>query len=535
MKILVAEKINDDGLKLLNESGFEIDIKIGMSPEELLEVIGGYDAIIVRSATKVTAEVIEKGINLKIVGRAGNGIDNIDVPACTKKGIMVVNTPESNIMAAAELAVAHAYALSRNIPQAYHCGKNKDFRRSTFSGVELDGKTVGIIGYGRIGGIVASKLKGSNMKVLAYDPFVNDDKFEQDGVTKCETIDEMLPQCDFVTIHTPKISGGGIIGEKELAKCKKGVRIINCARGGLIDEAALYNAIVSGHVAGAALDVLANEPNFNKDPEDQDYENPLLTLDNVVYTPHLGAATKEASYNVGVAIAKIVLDGLNGEMVPAVNMPNLKGSNINELKPFIDLAQILGGIYYQAECGTVNKLEVIYSGEITEKDTKVVSLSALMGLINQITDGNVNYVNVEMFAKGMGIELAEAKTNLLDKYNNMITLKFHTKDRVLELSGTVFANGEIRIVDFFGYKLNFEPSQYMLAMQNLDKPGMIGQIGTIMGKGQINITAMQWSSNKNSEGKAVGFISVDKHVGKEILDELGKIDGVQQVSMLEFN
>jgi D-3-phosphoglycerate dehydrogenase len=533
MKILIAEKINEDGLKYLREEGFDVDIKIGMTPDELLTVIGDYDAIIVRSATKVISEVVEKGTNLKVVGRAGNGIDNIDVPACTKKGIMVVNTPESNIMAAAELAVAHAYALFRNIPQAYYAGKKKDFRRNNFVGAELDGKTAGIIGFGRIGGIVASKLKGINMKVVAYDPFVTAERFEQAGVTKCETIDELLAQSDLVTIHTPKIAGGGIIGAEQLAICKKGARIVNCARGGLIDEKALYVALKSGHIAGVALDVLEKEPNFNKAPEDQDYTNPLFELDNVIYTPHLGASTNEANYNVGVAIAKIVGEGLKGEMVPAVNMPPLKGTNMQKLKPYIDLAESLGKIFYQAEKGPVIKIEVIYSGDLVEKDTRVISLSALKGLLASAASENVNYVNVEMIAKNMGIELLEGKSSMIDKYTNLITINFYTKEKEYRVAGTVFAKEEIRIVDFFGYKLDFEPTPYIVAIQNMDKPGIIGKIGTVLGLAGINIAAMQWSRNKHN-GKAVAFVSIDADITQQIIDDLVNIEGVVKVSLLKF-
>jgi len=534
MKVIVTDKMALDGIDYLKEKGFEVDAKFGISQDELLEIIENYDAIIVRSATKVNAQVIARAKNLKVAGRAGNGIDNIDVAECTKRGIVVVNTPEGNIMAAAELAVGMAFSVFRNIPQAHLAAKNNDFRRSKFVGKELDGKTAGIIGLGRIGSIVASKLKGLNMRVIAYDPYVTEERLLQLGIEKCETMEELLGQADLITLHIPKTKEShGLIGEKELKLCKKGVRIVNVARGGIIDEKALYNAIKDGWVAAAAIDVLENEPNFNKKPEDQDYTNPLLELDNVIITPHLGASTDEANYNVSVEVAKLVEGVLKGEMVAAVNMPPMKAANLKELKPYIDLAGILGRIYYQAESDTVSKIEIMYCGDLAEKETRVISLSALKGFLEPIAKETVNFVNAELIAKDMGIGLVESKSTYLDKYTNLITVKFVTKKKALSVSGTVFAKEEIRIVDFFGYKLDFEPASYVIAVQNVDKPGIIGQIGSILGSSDINIAAMQWSRNRKGD-KAVAFVSVDGEVDDAVLKMLESIDGVLRVSRLHF-
>ncbi|MDP4092749.1 MAG: phosphoglycerate dehydrogenase [Bacillota bacterium] len=534
MRIIVTERIAEDGINYLKENGFDVDIKLGISHDELLGIIEDYDAIIVRSVTRVNEELIQKGKNLKVAGRAGNGIDNIDVDACTKRGIIVVNTPESNIMAAAELAVGHAFGIFRNIPQANAAGRNKDFRRNRFLGNELDEKTAGVIGLGRIGSIVATKLKGCNMKVVAYDPYITDDRFKKYGVEKCETLEELLAQSDLITIHTPKTPETyGILGEKELKMCKKGVRIVNAARGGLVNEKALYEALREGQVAAAALDVLDPEPNYDKKPEEQTYENPLLTLDNVVVTPHLGASTAEANYNVGTAIAKLVGDALNGEMVAAVNMPPMKNKDLNGLKPYMDLAEMLGKIYYQTEKETVQKIEITYSGDLADVETKVISLSALKGFLEPIRKEKINYVNAELMLKNMGIELVESKTSLLEKYTNLITVKFITKNKSQSVSGTVFAKEELRIVDFFGYKLDFEPTPYVIAIQNIDKPGIIGQIGTTLGASNINIAAMQWSRNRKGE-KAVAFVSVDGEVSDKVLEQLKKMDGVLKASRLGF-
>jgi D-3-phosphoglycerate dehydrogenase len=534
MKILVTESIAQDGIDILVNKGFEVDVKLGMSREELLNIIENYDAIIVRSVTKVDAELIERGKRLKVAGRAGNGIDNIDLAACTQRGIIVVNTPESNTMAAAELAIGLAFCVFRNIPQANAAGRRKDFRRKNFIGIELDGKTVGIIGLGRIGSIVATKLKGCNMTVIAYDPYIADERFQKYGVEKCETLDELLTRSDLITIHTPKTNETiGMIGAKELQKCKKGVVIINAARGGLVNEDALYDAIVSGHVRGAGIDVLDPEPGYDKTPENQTYWNKLLDLDNVIATPHLGASTAEANYNVGTAVTELVAGALSGELVAAVNMPSVNRKDLENLKPYLDLGEVLGKIYYQAEKDTVQKIEVAYSGDLAQMQTAVVTLSVLKGFLDPVLKEKVNYVNAGVLLENMGIELVEGKRTTLDKYTNLITVKYYTKKKTLSVSGTVFAKEEKRIVDFFGYKLDFEPAPHILAIQNIDKPGIIGKIGTLLGAHGINIAAMQWSRNRKGE-KAVSFVSVDHVVSHDVLNELRQIDGVLIVSMMSF-
>ncbi len=534
MKIIVTEKIAEEGIKYLEKNGFTVDAKWGISREELLDVINQYDAIIVRSVTKVNKELIEKGKNLKVVGRAGNGIDNIDVEECTKKAIIVVNTPESNIMAAAELAVALAFAIFRNIPKVHLAVKNKDFRRANFIGNELDEKTVGIIGLGRIGSIVAKKLSGCNMKVVAYDPYITDERFAKFNVEKCENLSDLLKQSDLITIHTPKTAETtGMIGEKELKLCKKGVRIVNAARGGLVNEKALYDAVKSGHVAGAGIDVLDPEPSYDKKPEEQEYSNPLLELDNIMVTPHLGASTEEANYNVGTAVTELVCGALKGEVVAAVNMPSMHATNIDELRPYLTLAEMMGKIYYQAEKETVQKIEIIYSGDLVDIETRMISLSALKGFLDPVIKEKVNYVNAELMLKNMGIQMTESRSTTLEKYTNLITLKFTTKVKTQSISGTIFAKEEMRIVDFFGYKMDFEPTPFVIAIQNVDKPGMIGKIGTILGAAKINIGAMQWSRSKSGE-KAVSFVSIDVEANEKVLEEIKNLDGVLKVSMLKF-
>lgn len=532
-KIIVTDKMASNGIDYLKNKGFEVDTPFGIAKEELVKIIGNYDAIIVRSATKVKDDVLKSAVNLKVAGRAGNGVDNIDVDECTKRGITVVNTPEGNTMAAAEMSMALIYAVFRNVAQAYHAAKNKDFRRNKFVGEELDGKTAGVIGLGKIGSIVAQKLKGVGMNVVGYDPYVSDERAAQLGVTRMETLDELFKVADLITIHIPKTpESKNIIGERELTICKKGVRIVNVARGGMVDEKALYNAIVSGHVAGAALDVQEVEPNFSKAPEEQEYWNPLLDLDQVIITPHLGASTKEANLNCSLGVAKQVEAVLNGELVSAVNMPPITG-DINELKPFINLGEKLGSIYFQAEKERINKIEIIYSGDLVDKSTKSITLSVVKGLLSPIINSDVNYVNALLKLNEMGIELVESKTSHLEKYTNLITVKMKRKDKTLSVSGTVFARDSIRIVDFFGYQLDFEPTKYVIALQNKDVPGIIGKVGTLLGENNINIAAMQWSRN-DKNGKAVSFISVDSDISDEVLEKMRSIKDVLQVSRLRF-
>jgi D-3-phosphoglycerate dehydrogenase len=537
MKIIVTESIAKEGIDYLTENGFEVDVRFGIGREELLSVISEYDGLIVRSVTKVDVELIDKAVKLKVVGRAGNGVDNIDLKYATLKGIVVVNTPESNTMAAAELAITLSYAIFRNLVQAVSGGRNKDFRRGKFIGSELEGKTVGIIGLGRIGSIVARKLTGAGMNAIAYDPYISDDRFVKLGVKRAKTLDELLAVSDLITIHTPKTQETiGIIGAEEIAKCKDGVRIVNAARGGLVDEKALYDGLKSGKVAAAGIDVLSPEPNYNKTPEEQDYYNPLLTLDNCIITPHLGASTKEANFNVGTAVSELVAKALKGEMVAAVNMPPVGASDMAELRPYLLLSEDLGKIYFQTEKTPVKKIKIKYCGDLAAADvaTEIFTLSFIKGFLEPIVNDKVNYVNARVMLDQMGIELVESKSTELDKYTNLITAQFVTVNGdQLSVSGTVFAKSEIRIVEFFGYKLDFEPTDYVLAIKNTDVPGIVGKIGTVLGMNSINIAAMQWS-RKIKGDKAEAFVSVDQAVDARIINELKALSGVLKVSLICF-
>lgn len=533
MKIIITEKIAEESVEYLRSRGFTVDEKLGFSQSEIEDMMEPYDAIIVRSVTKVNEQLIAKSPNLKVVGRAGNGIDNIDVKACTSKGVIAVNTPEANIMAAGELAVGLAFAVFRNITEADRRARKDDFRRGTMIGNELEGKVAGIIGLGRIGSIVARKLSGIGMDVIAYDPYITEEKFTKLGVKKCATLDELLTSSDLISFHTPKNKETyNMLDAAGLAKCKKGVRIVNAARGGLVNEQALYEALVSGQVAGAGIDVFDKEPGYDKKPGEQNFQNPLLTLPNCIVTPHLGASTHEANTNVGTAVTELVARALEGELVAAINMPSVSG-RLSEMAPYIELAEKLGSIYYQAEKDRVNKIELIFRGDLASNDTGLITLAALKGFLSPISQDRISYVNVMQTIRDMGIEVVESKSSQLEKYTNLITLRFHSDEKTLALSGTVFAKDVIRLVDFFGYRMDFEPAPNVIAMQNNDVPGIIGKVGTVLGSRNINITAMNWSSKKEKQ-KAVSFLSVEKDVEQETVEALQAVDGVLRVSVLHF-
>lgn len=533
MRIIISEKIAAESVQYLRDQGFTVDEKLGFTQEEIENMMEPYDALIVRSVTQVNESLISKAPNLKVVGRAGNGIDNIQVDACTKKGIIAVNTPEANIMAAGELAVGLAFDAFRNISLADRKARVDDFRRGTMIGNELEGKVAGIIGLGRIGSIVARKLIGIGMTVVAYDPYISDEKFNNMGVKKCNNLDELLVIADLISFHTPKNKETyNMIDAKELEKCKKGVRIVNAARGGLVNEKALYDALVSGQVAAAGIDVFDKEPSYDKKPGEQNFQHPLLTLPNCTVTPHLGASSHEANWNVGIAVTELVAKALKGELVAAINMPSISG-RMSEMAPYIELSEKLGSIYFQTEKQRVKKIELVYSGDLASKETGLITLSALKGFLTPISHERLSFVNVMQNVKNMGIEVVESKTSHLEKYTNLITIIFHSDEKSLSVSGTIFAKDTIRLVDFFGYHMDFEPAENVIAMQNTDVPGIIGKVGTVLGQRNINITSMNWSSKKDKQ-KAVSFVSVEKDIDQETIDALSAIDGVLRVSVLHF-
>ncbi len=531
MKVLVAEKIAQVGIDILEED-FDVDFKPNMLPEELLECIHQYDALIVRSATKVTADVIERGTKLKVIGRAGIGVDNIDLDVATSKGIIVVNTPTSNNISTAEHTIALMLALARNIPEAHMTLKSGTWKRSSFKGVELYDKTVVVMGMGRIGSIVAQRLKRFGMNVLAYDPYIDDTRFSKIGVEKIDTIEEAMKRADFITLHLPKTDETmGIIGEKELSMAKPNLRIVNCARGGLIDEDALYQALKEKKIAGAALDVYVNEP---KETDGGGiFDSPFKDLDNVVLTPHLGATTAEAQENVGEAIATQVSQALKGNIVNAVNLSGLRVEDMEFIIPYLKLGETLGKLYYAVDTLPVQKVEVSYSGDIAKEETKLITLSCLSGLLNKVMEERVNFVNVEMIVKNRGIEVVESITSSTEHYTNLVTMKIMNKEREVTFAGTVFGGEEIRIVNFDGYHVDFVPTKHMVAIYNIDKPGVIGQMGTIIGLSGVNIATMRVSRNEGTD-MAIAIINIDSQLPKDTLKILKNVDGILKVQQIDL-
>lgn len=518
MKVLVSEAIAEKGVETLLQAGATVDVKPNLTRQELLDVIGDYDALIVRSNTNVNEELYQKAIRLKVVGRAGNGVDNIDMEGATKRGIIVVNTPESNVVSAAELTIGLLLATCRNIPQLQKRLKEKVWDRAGLKGIELQGKTVGIVGVGRIGSLVATRLKSFGMNIIGYDPYISDTRFKHLGVEKKEKLEDLMKACDILTVHTPKTEETyGIIGKSQFKAAKKGLVVINCARAGIVNEDALVEALQNKTVARVGIDVPEGEPRAI---------SPLLDFDNVVVTPHAGADTKEAQDNVGITIAQEVISALRGEMVPnAVNLPTLHTQDLEAVKAYLKLGETLGKLYYQLEKEAVEKVEILYRGEVAALETSVISLAILKGLFEPILKERVNYVNANVIAKSRGVGVTESKESAIDNYLTLITVKVVSKNKEFTISGTVFGKGELRIVEINGYEFDVNPSPYMLIAENIDKPGVIGQMGTLLGVGKVNIATMQLG-RKIADQRAMMVLTIDSPVSKETLEFVGGIEGI---------
>ena len=512
MKVLITDPISDEGIKLLkSDPGLQVDVETKLTKEQLIEKIKDYDALIIRSETQVTKEVIDAADHLKIIGRAGVGIDNVDVPAATEKGIIVANAPEGNTIAACEHTISMMFAMSRNIPQANISLKSGKWERSKFMGVEILGKTLGIIGLGRIGGELTIRARGMGMEVLAYDPFTTPERAKDIGA-RLTTLDEIYEKADFITVHTPLIpSTKHMVSTPQFEKMKKGVRIINCARGGIIDEAALLEAIKSGKVAGAALDVFEKEPPVG---------NPLLELNQVIATPHLGASTKEAQVSVATIIAEQVLNAFNGAPVTtALNIPIMKPETMAHIKPFLPLAESLGKFTAQMVDGHISEMDVTYSGEITQRDISLVTIAAVKGFLDFKKGELVNYVNAKAIARDYGIKVVESKSGEVGDYTNLITVTVKGDKGQRKVSGTIFGNKDARIVGVDEYRMEVTPAGYMIVTMHKDRPGVIGNVGTILGNNDINIAGMV-VGREAIRGEAIMILNVDGAVPQPVLKEM---------------
>ncbi len=514
MKILVSDPISDQGIEILKKE-FDVDIATGIPPAELIKRIGNYEALIVRSETQVTKDVINAGKMLKIIGRAGVGVDNIDVNTATEKGIIVVNAPEGNTISAAEHTIALMLAMSRNIPQANASLKSKKWDRKKFMGVEVRGKVLGIIGLGRIGAEVAKRAQGMEMNILAYDPFISQERANELGV-ELTTVEDIVKRSDYITVHTPLTKETkDLISSREFAIMKKGARVINCARGGIINEDALAKAVKDGIVSSAAIDVFVKEPPF---------ESPLLELDRVIVTPHLGASTEEAQINVAVSVAEQIVNALKGLPVKnAINMPYVKPDVMQIIEPYLPLAEKIGKLCTQL-MGNYEKIEVSYSGEIADKDVAPVTLAVLKGLLEPILGAGVNYVNAPIIAKERKIKVVESRSETIEGYPSQISVKLSKKGEEKLVSGSIIGK-EPRIVQIDEYSIDIVPSGFMIVAKHEDRPNIIGPCCMILGRNNINIAGMQVGRITRG-GEAIMVLNIDSEVSDAILDEIRAVDGI---------
>jgi len=519
IKILVSDPLSEEGLKILKAvKEFQVDVQTELKPDALKKVIQGYDALLVRSATKVTKEIIDSADKLKVIGRAGVGLDNVDLAAATQKGIIVMNTPAGNTISTAEHTISMMLALSRNIPQASDSTKKGEWKRSKFMGVELYGKTLGIVGFGRIGREVAKRALSFGVRVLAYDPFLSREIAESIGIKVVE-LQELFQQSDYITVHTPLTDETKhMISTPQFAMMKKGARIINCARGGIIDEQALVTAIKEGRVAGAALDV------FEKEPVAADSE--LLKLSNVIVTPHLGASTEEAQVNVAIEVAEIVRDALLGKGIHnAANYPCLEAEVCAVLAPYMVLAEKLGTFSSQLVEGRFQELDISYSGEIADYDLSPLAMAICKGLLSPILKETVNFVNAVALAKERGIRIKEAKSSKEEEFVNLIKLSLKTDKGRRTIWGTLSGNKQARIVKIDEYYVELYPVGEMIYIENWDRPGLIGNLGTFLGKEKVNIAAMTFGRDTPG-GKAISVLNVDSPVSQEMADKIKKLENI---------
>lgn len=524
-KVLVTDSVSEKAVEILKKEGIEVDVVPTLEKSVLIEKIKDYEGLVVRSATKVTRDVISATQKMVVIGRAGAGLDNIDAEAASEKGIIVMNTPGGNTIAAAEHTIAMLLSLSRKIPQANYSMKNGKWEKNKFMGVEVLNKTIGVIGLGRIGTEVAKRALGMKMHVIAYDPFINQEGARKLGIELVE-LDEVFKRSDFITIHTPfSKETKALIGEKAFASMKNGVRIVNCARGGIVDENALYNAIVSGKVAGAALDV------FEKEPPG---ENPLLGLEQVITTPHLGAATEEAQVSVAIEIAEQIADVLiRGIVRNAVNVPSVEPETLKELNPYLNLAEKMGSFLAQISDGRMLEVEINYAGEVTEYPVSPLTVNLLKGILNKILQDTVTDINAPFLAKQRGIKVVEMTSSQSEDYSSLITAKLVCDKGSFSVGGTLFIKKEPRIVRIDGFTLEAIPSGWMMVYSNIDVPGVVGKIGTIFGKNKINIAGMQLGRERPG-GKAVSIINVDSFIPDSVMEEIRSLPDIVYAKLVNL-
>ena len=526
MKVLISDNLGQVGIDMFaQEDGITVDVKTGLSPEELQGIIGAYDALVIRSATKVTASLLAAASNLKVVGRAGIGLDNVDIPAATGQGVVVMNTPGGNVVTTAEHTIAMMMSLTRNIPRGTATLKAGRWEKKHLQGRELYNKVLGVIGYGKIGSIVADRARGLKMRVIVYDPFVTSDVIEKAGYESV-TLDGLYERSDYITVHVPKMKDTvGLLDSAAFGRMKDGVMILNCARGGIVDESDLYEAIVSGKVAGAALDVFATEPPG---------AHRLFELDQVICTPHLGASTREAQTNVAVAVAEQIIAYLKtGTILNAVNAPSVTGALLEKLSPFLTLADQMGSLQSQLLCGPLKEVAIEYAGDFKGLDLAPVTTAMLKGLLTPMVKDDVNFVNAPVLARERGIKVTESSSTASEEYLNLMTVRAVTEEMTNTVSGTLFGKKDSRIVKINNFRLEMIPSGHLALIYNIDKPGSIGQIGSVLGKHQINIDRMQVGQEEMGDRNII-FLSTSIPIPEAVVEELNALSLVKSVIPLEF-
>jgi D-3-phosphoglycerate dehydrogenase / 2-oxoglutarate reductase len=523
-RVLISDKLSPAAVAIFKERGVEVDVKPGLDKDELAKIIGDYDGLAIRSATKVTAKLLERATKLKVVGRAGIGVDNVDIPAATARGVIVMNTPFGNSITTAEHAVALMFALARQIPAADASTQAGKWEKNRFMGVEITGKVLGIIGCGNIGSIVATRGIGLKMRVIAYDPFLNEERAAELGVEKVD-LDDLLKRADFITLHTPMTAQTkNILSAENIAKTKKGVRIINCARGGLVDEVALRAALDSGHVAGAAFDVFVEEPATS---------NPLFGHPNIVATPHLGASTNEAQENVALQVAEQMSDYLTrGAISNAVNFPSITAEEAPRLRPFILLAERLGSFAGQLTEAPISKVTITYEGAVAGLKTKALTSAAVAGLLRPLL-ADINVVSAPSVAAQRGVVIEEMTRAAQSDYESFITLSVTTPEMERAVGGTVFHDGKPRVLSIKGIKVDAEFTPSMIYVTNEDKPGFIGRFASLLGEAGVNIATFALGRDREG-GSAIALVEIDGSPPNGLLAKVGKIAGVKQAKALRF-
>jgi D-3-phosphoglycerate dehydrogenase len=508
-------------------SDVEVDVKVGMSEDELLEVIGDYDGLAIRSATKVREDIIEAATRLKVVGRAGIGLDNVDIPAASEKGIVVMNAPDGNATTAAEHAISMMMSLARNIPQATASMKAGKWEKKSFMGREVTGKTLGIVGIGRIGSIVANRAQGLHMKVIAYDPFMPEELVQKLGVERVELL-ELARRADFVSVHTPLTKDTHhLLSTDFFANMKEDAMFIDCARGGVLDEEALYEALKEGRIAGGALDVFEKEPTTLE-------TTPLLSLNNFICTPHLGASTSEAQENVASAIAEQMADYLlKGVVRNAVNVPSVSDDVLAKIGPYINLGEMLGSFHMQIARGGVEEVNLEYSGDLSEQDTGPITVAFLKGLFTPILQDAVNFVNAPLIAKERGIRVVESRTRQASDFTNLVRITVKTNEGENMLAGTVFGKKEPRLVRLNSFRLEALPAGPMLLVYNKNVPGVIGALGSTLGGGGVNISRMTVGREEESNRNVI-LLNLDTPVTRELLIKVSALDKIEDAMALEL-